>query len=441
MTSTRLRGLAAALAISITALGCSSGTDSTETAEAKATVEAAAASTTPTSTAASSADPLADAGEPSAGEASAVEGSGATRLAVPEEYLARLAAEGIDIADVEFPEQPDGLAWPTASWERATGGDGDGEAQGQVRAEVQAVIDGAFGDDPEDPDRVDAVLVVQHGRVIAEGYHPRFDPVEPHHSWSMAKSMTSALVGVLADAGRLDIFESVGAPEWNEPGDARSAITTNDLLHMASGLAWSEEYFNPDSDVLQVIGPQNDRARYAANKPLEHPPGTVFEYSTGTTNIIARRIADEVGYGDALVKWIDDSLFGPIGVTSLEHSLDPVGNVSGGSWFRMTVEDFARFGYLFLRGGRWDGQRILSQDWINYSWTPTAANPERTYGAQWWISTDRPGVFSANGFDGQRIVIVPDRDLVFVVLSATRRERHLAVVNAILDAFAVEAAH
>lgn len=423
MASTRLRALAAALAISITAFGCSSGD---ETAQAKASGEAAAASTTPTSTTAG------------ADEGSANEQSAATRFAVPEEYRAKLATEGIDIADVDFPEQPDGLAWPTTSWERAgERADEGGAHNAGVADAVQAVIDETFGGDPDDPDRVDAVFVVQHGRVIAEGHHPRFDPAELHHSWSMAKSMTSALVGVLADAGRLDIFEPIGAPEWSAPGDPRSAITTNDLLHMESGLEWSEEYFNPDSDVLQVIGPQNDRAHYAANKPLEHPPGTVFEYSTGTTNIIARRIADEVGYGDALVNWIDESLFGRIGVTSLEHSLDPVGNVSGGSWFRMTVEDFARFGYLFLRGGRWDDRQLLSRDWINYSWTPTAANPQRNYGLQWWISTERPGVFSANGFDGQRIVIVPDHDLVFVVLSATRRDRHTAVVNAILDAVGV----
>ena len=126
---------------------------------------------------------------------------------------------------------------------------------------------------------------------------------------------------------------------------------------MRSGLEWNEEYAGV-SDVTEMLfgSGQDDRAHYAASKPLESEPGTVWEYSTGTANILARIVADEVGRGDDVTTWANDELFAPIGVSDVEYNLDASGVPSGGSGINMSAQDFARFGYLFLRGGQWDGR-------------------------------------------------------------------------------------
>ena len=146
-------------------------------------------------------------------------------------------------------------------------------------------------------------------------------------------------------------------------------------------------------------------------------------------------MADEVGYGDAMVDWIDQALFDPLGITSVEHSVDVAGVVAGGSWIILSPQDFARFGLLYLRDGVWDGERILPEGWVDYSRMPTPNRPEGDYGAQWWIETDRPGAFLARGFNGQSITVVPDRDLVVVVLSVAPDGRDEAVRQDLLDAF------
>ena len=138
------------------------------------------------------------------------------------------------------------------------------------------------------------------------------------------------------------------------------AITIDRLLHMRSGLDWIEEYAGT-SDVIEMLFGEgkDDRAHFAAEQPLAAPPGEVWNYSTGTSMILSRIIADHVGYGEEGTQWAQDDLFGPLGITSVEHDLDATGVMSGGSAINMTALDFARFGLLNLRGGNWDGDQIV----------------------------------------------------------------------------------
>ncbi len=348
-------------------------------------------------------------------------------FAVPEERLDEIEAAGMTVTDVDYPGQPDGVPWPTDAWPQ-----GD-LPQGVDADEVQSVVDEAFAPRP-DGSTIDAILVVQGGELVVEEYNG-WDPAAPHNSWSMAKSITSSLVGILVGEGRLDVWEPVDAPEWAEPGDPRAAITLDHLLRMSSGLEWNESYADSAGDVLRSLGTDVDRAHYTASKPLADEPGTEWNYSTGTANLIARSVADEVGYGDAMVDWIDQALFGPLGITNVEHSVDVAGVVAGGSWINLSPQDFARFGLLYLRDGVWDGERILPEGWVDYSRMPTPNHPEGDYGAQWWVETDRPGAFLARGFNGQSITVMPDRDLVVVVLSVAPDGRDEAVRQDLLDAF------
>ena len=275
--------------------------------------------------------------------------------------------------------------------------------------------------------------MVQGGRLVVEEYNG-WDAAAAHSSWSIAKSITSALVGVLVGEGRLDIWEPVDAPEWQTPGDPRAAITLDDLLRMSSGLKWNESYSNLDGDVITTVGPGLARAHYAADKPLVHKPGTFWAYSTGTSNLIARSVAEQVGYGEKLTRWTDDALFAPLGITTVEHSLDVEGLIAGGSSINMSAQDFARFGLLYARGGVWDGRRILPEGWVDYSRMPTPTLDDGSYGAQWWLDPDRPDLFYANGFDGQSIGVVPGKDVVVVVLATAPGGRDNRVRNALYDA-------
>ena len=347
---------------------------------------------------------------------------------VPDSRISAVKEAGLSIVRPDYPEQPDGVAWPTEEWPT-------GEPSGDIDAnKVDAIVKKSFADDGSG-DKIDAILVVQGGRLVVEEYNG-WDPEVAHNSWSMAKSINSALVGILVGQGKLDIWNPVDAPEW-KGDDPRAKITLDDLLRMSSGLEWEESYSDADADVIKSLGSDLDRAHYTADKPLVHKPGTFWAYSTGTANLISRSVAQQVGYGEKLTGWADDELFAPLGITSVEHMLDPNGLISGGSWMNMTPQDFARFGLLYARDGVWDGRRILPAGWVDYSRMPTPTMDEGRYGAQWWLDPERPDLFYANGFDGQSIGVAPGKDLVIVVLSKAPNGRNEQVSTDLYDAFGV----
>ena len=255
--------------------------------------------------------------------------------------------------DVEYPAQPGGVPWPTAAWPT-------GPAAGRGRsAAVQAIVDEAFRSGDADGGTVDALLAVSGGQLVLEAYNG-WDPAAPHMSWSMAKSVTHALLGLLVAEGRIDPFAPAPVPEWADPADPRHAITVDQLLRMRSGLDWQEEYAGTSDVITMLYGDgRADRGHYAAAKPLLVEPDTTFSYSTGTSMILARIIADQVGYGDAGTAWAQAALFDPLGITTVAHDLDGIGTMSGGSNINMSAQDFARFGLLYLRGGEWDGRQLL----------------------------------------------------------------------------------
>ena len=159
---------------------------------------------------------------------------------------------------------------------------------------------------------------------------------------------------------------------------------------------------------------QDDMAGFAAAFPLEHEPGTVFNYSSGTTNILARIVGDRYDV-EALLR---DRLFGPLGMTTASPKFDPAGTFVGSSYVYATARDFARFGQLYLDGGR----DVLPAAWVEYAHTesPLPTGPdEQPYGAHWWLFPPVPGSFAAQGYEGQRTLVVPDLDLVVVRLGKT----------------------
>jgi CubicO group peptidase (beta-lactamase class C family) len=237
----------------------------------------------------------------------------------------------------------------------------------------------------------------------------------------VAKSVTHALAGLLVLDGKLDLHAPADVPEWRSAGDPRGAVTLDQLLRMSSGLKFTEAYVPGEpSDVIEMLfgTGQADTAAFAASFPLAHPPDDFFSYSSGTTNIVSRCLARALGgSGAAFEAFMRERLFDPLGMTSATARFDAAGTFIGSSFVFATARDFARFGQLYRQDGVWEGRRLLPEGWVRYARTPTFQQEgciDGPYGAHWWLDLAGPGSFSANGYEGQYIVVSPHRDLVLV---------------------------
>lgn len=335
-----------------------------------------------------------------------------------------------------LPPQPADVPFPTKDWPR-----GDLPA----RVDLTALLDQAFGEGAEARlGETQALVIVQGGRLILERYGKGRGPDDTCHSWSKAKSITHALVGLLVRDGLVDIHAPADVPEWRAAGDPRGAITLDQLLRMSSGLKFTEVYLpGQGSDVIEMLfgSGQHDVAGFAAAFPLEHAPGGVWSYSSGTSNIVSRCAARALGAtGPAFESFMRERLFGPLGMTSPIPKFDAAGTFIGSSFCFATPRDFARFGLLYLRDGVWEGRRLLPEGWVDYARTKTAQDDrvDDPYGAHWWLGIAGPGSFSANGYDGQFTVVIPDLDMVIVRHGATPldlKENLPPWIAAIADAF------
>jgi CubicO group peptidase (beta-lactamase class C family) len=250
---------------------------------------------------------------------------------------------------------------------------------------------------------------------------------------------------VLVGDGRLATDEPAGVVAWQEEGDPRRAVTLEDLLDMRDGLAWAEDYVDAGiSDVIEMLfgSGQDDVAGFAADRELAAPPGSRFNYSSGTSNIVSSLVADVVGRGEAYEAFLRHGLFAPIGMTSARPRLDATGTWIASSYLYATARDWARFGLLYLRGGMWEGRRLLPEGWVDHGRRVRSVDEEDgdLYGAHWWVEHDDLGTFTARGYEGQSIAICPALDLVVVRLGRTPEERKEAVARWRADVVATFAA-
>ncbi|MFP6805621.1 MAG: serine hydrolase [Pseudomonadales bacterium] len=330
---------------------------------------------------------------------------------------------------LSLPDQPEDIPWPTEHWDRSD----------RENASFKALTEKIF--DLSDAQGVTyALLVVKGGTLIYERYDAGASAFYLQYSWSMAKSVTHALTGILVKQGKLDIYEPAPVPEWK--GDERSEITLDQLLRMSSGLQFVEDYVDGvASDVIPMLqfDGRHDTGAFAAAKPLIHPPDSVWSYSSGTTNIICRILKEIVGGGaSGMLKFMEDELFGPIGFRTATPKFDTSGTFIGSSFLMATPQDFARFGLLYLRNGIWDGQKILPDGWVDYARTPTYKSDTECYGAQWWMNPAKDSQFYCGGYDGQRILCDPEKDVIVVRCGRTPADEASYVmdrVKAIVDQF------
>ena len=278
-----------------------------------------------------------------------------------------------------------------------------------------------------------AFMALHKGKVVAERYDKGIGPETKLLSWSMAKSFTSALTGVMAGDGLVDINAPVDIAEWQN--DGRKNITLNNLLQMQSGLEWDEDY-GARSDVNLMLHREQDMGLYALSKPLAYEPGTHWYYSSGSTNIVMRYLRSRFSSDEVFLDYIRTRLFAPLGIRNAVFEQDMSGTPVGSSYIYVTAADYARFGQMYLDDGCVDSLRVLPQGWAEYTAKP-ASDSKGGYGAFFWLNQGKelPDVpedmFYCKGHDGQRVFVIPSKDLVVVILGYSSKD-HAIDFNALL---------
>ena len=285
-----------------------------------------------------------------------------------------------------------------------------------------------------------AVVIVHRGRMVAERYLAGFGPDTRLISWSMAKSITQALVGIAVRDGLVDPDRPMGNPRW-APGDRRGAVSWRQWLNMVDGQEFHEigvESVTRNDSARMLYGQGRlDVAGFAASLPLVHQPGSTWNYNSGGINLIADALTRLYAPGAApaerrrrMAEVMTHELFGPLGMSSAQPEFDATGTFLGSALVYATARDYARFGLLYLRDGVWEGRRLLPPGWVDFARSKTPAANSDSYGGGWWVTPAGPGnhvtpgsresrprdVFRAQGHEGQLIVVVPSKDLVVVRL-------------------------
>ncbi|WP_373056495.1 serine hydrolase domain-containing protein [Zunongwangia sp. H14] len=259
------------------------------------------------------------------------------------------------------------------------------------------------------------------GQLIAEKYANGFSKDSKFLGWSITKSITSAILGILEKQGKISLNQDSLFEEWKN--DKRAAITLDNLLQMNSGLEWEEDYTTL-SDVNRMLFMEKNMPEVQLKKPLTGKPNESWNYSSGTTNLLSWFIRKQFSSHQEYLDFWYQELIDKIGMNSMTIETDLNGNYIGSSYAWATARDWAKFGLLYLNKGKWKNEQILNESWVDYSAKPTNTS-KGEYGAHFWLNAEGkyPNVprdmFSCNGFQGQYIFIIPSKEMVIVRFGLT----------------------
>jgi CubicO group peptidase (beta-lactamase class C family) len=322
------------------------------------------------------------------------------------------------------------------------------EKPGAAREKLARGIDALFTD-TDSFGETRALVVMHRGEIVAERYGDGFDADTRMLGWSMSKTVTGVLIGLLVADGRLRLNESAPVPVWQRPGDPRGEITLRQLLQMRSGLRHTEATEPVESsDTVRMLfmDGRDDMATYAESQPLEAEPGRKFEYSSPTTVILADVAAhalterkDPAVRQRRVATYLKTRLFEPLGMDSMVAEFDAAGTMVGSSMIHGTARDWARLGEFLRHGGSVRGAQLIPRGWIEFMTRPSPRNP--AYGAQLWLNRPSgdgeqdalfPGqgpdtLFGAVGHLGQYVLVSPDQYLTVVRLGHTEEAKRAAL--------------
>lgn len=342
------------------------------------------------------------------------------------------------------------ISWPEENWERSTLS-AEGLSAEPINAFIEEMRNGTYG-------LVDRFVLIRNGRLIIDerfeqdyaaisesiepdqkiglntrnpqydydnpDWHPYYLETDLHSLQSVTKSITSAALGTVIDAGLID---DTGVPvlslfadyEFDRSDARRADITLDDLLTMRSGIDWATDG-GYDAETHSTVALENSEEwiQYVLDRPMDADPGTVFEYNDGVSVLLGKVL--RAATGQRIDDWAATRLFEPIGISDFYWKITPDGEADTEGGLYLSAYDLARIGHLFLHEGQWRDQQVLSEEWVEKSvklHVPDARSEGLGYGYQWWIPHDKDGqtnVFEANGFGGQRLIVFRDLEMVAV---------------------------
>jgi CubicO group peptidase (beta-lactamase class C family) len=261
-----------------------------------------------------------------------------------------------------------------------------------------------------------AVVVIYKNQIISERYSDGFSKDSRILGWSMTKSIMSTVFGVLEHQNKIDIQGKAPITSWQN--DARKNITINNLLQMNSGLEWDENY-DEISDATKMLFLERDMTKMQEEKELKSETNFSWNYSSGTSNLLSGILRNQfTTHQEYLDFWYTDFI-DKIGMNSMVLETDLTGNYVASSYAWATTRDWAKFGLLYLHNGDWNGEALFTKKWVDYVTTPTPTS-NGTYGAQFWLNAENQfkevpkNMYFADGYQGQRVYVLPDQELVIV---------------------------
>ena len=288
-------------------------------------------------------------------------------------------------------------------------------------SKLKTAVNAAFDAKKQKIKNTRAVLVLYKNKIIGEQYANGFSKNSKLLGWSMTKSITATYFGILQKQGKFDINKPAPIKQWQK--DQRAIITTSDLLRMNSGLEWIEDY-NSLSDATNMLFQDVDMTKSQILKKAVVPPNLKWNYSSGTTNLLSGILRQQFKTHQEYLDFWYAALIDKIGMTSMIIESDMSGNYVGSSYGWATARDWAKFGTLYLNNGNWNGEQLFDASWVKYITTP-AQGSNQEYGAHFWLNAgkyykDAPkDMYSCNGYQGQRIFIIPSLQLVIVRLGTS----------------------
>ena len=286
---------------------------------------------------------------------------------------------------------------------------------------LKKAMNNAFDEKNQKIKNTRAVLVLQNNKIVGEQYAEGFTKNSKLLGWSMTKSITATYFGILQMQNKFDINKPAPIVQWQK--DQRAIITTSDLLRMNSGLEWIEDY-NSICDATNMLFQDEDMTKSQIFKKAVAPPNLKWNYSSGTTNLLSGILRQQFKTHQEYLDFWYAALIDKIGMNSMLIESDMSGNYVGSSYGWATARDWAKFGTLYLNNGMWNGEQLFDSSWVKYITTP-AQGSNQQYGAHFWLNAgkfykDAPqDMYSCNGYQGQRIFIIPSLQLVIVRLGTS----------------------
>jgi CubicO group peptidase (beta-lactamase class C family) len=319
------------------------------------------------------------------------------------------------------PETP----WPTKSWEVSTP-----EEQGLDSASVARLIEtvGTY--------KQDSLMIVRHGKIVAEAYYAPYVTGISHDLRSVTKSVVSTLTAIALQQGILDgvdrpVIDFFSDKHILNVDENKKAMTVQSLLDMTSGIDWQEKAYTPDETIMRMYA-SPDRTEFVLSQPMSSAPGAKFYYNSGNPYVLSALIAKKTG--KSAFDFAKKELFEPLGITSARWGrVDAQGVTDGEAGLFLSPHDMARVGYLYLHNGIWDGKQIIPSSWVERA---KEGNVSATFGfhyANLWWSLPEKGAYMARGRHSQLLLVLPKLDVVAVMTGVLRDDEYYSASRLIDD--------